>query len=459
MAINNNRVFILFSLMAIVFLGFCPSSESAFDLTASPLRGGSSLRFGRVTSAQTANQEVRLRINTNQGVQYQVFQSMIEPLISEKGEPLRASALKTYSITGSNALGTLYLQQMSSMKNIDDLVYTSNGTGQSDSFTMVYAIDPAQIDVSGRFSGKILYTLRPVSGGSQIQAYLDVFLEIPQDFKVQTQASSGLDTVRLHTRGAAGLEGYFNISFSGNLGDSLVIYQDIDRLPANDRNEEIRKDMLKFSVSTTQEGATKYPGPTNISKRLMIYTSKDTSDTVNVRFSLDQDVIAEQKAGVYRGQVKYSLEKQGIAQILLLDLEITIDPVFQLDVSFPEGREPRFDDVLPNSPPQVKEAIIDVKTNLGRPYMVVQKIAAPLANIKGVVFKQEFFDMKVEGVSGQGKSSFEDFMAVPQEERAIFQSDAKGTPCKIRVLYRLKPYPEMEPGNYLTSIVYSLGEI
>ena len=384
---------------------------------------------------------------------------MIEPLISEKGEPLRASALKTYSITGSNALGTLYLQQMGSMKNIDDLVYTSNGAGQSDSFTMVYAIDPAQIDVPGRFSGKILYTLRPVSGGSQIQAYLDVFLEIPQDFKVQTQASSGLDTVRLNTRGAAGLEGYFNISFSGNLGDSLVIYQDIDRLPVNDRNEEIQKDMLKFFVSTSQEGAAKYPSPTNFAKRLMIYTSKNTSDTVNVRFSLDQEVASKQKAGVYRGQVKYFLEKQGIAQTVLLNLEITIDPVFQLDVSFPEGREPRFDDVLPNSPPQVKEAIIDIKTNLGKPYMIIQKIASPLANVKGAVFKQEFFDMKVENMSGQGKSSFEDFTVVPKEERTIFQSDAKGAPCRVRVLYRLKPYPGMEPGNYLTSIVYSLGEI
>lgn len=459
MLINKNKILLIVVCFFVCFLSFCYSSEAVLDLTASPLRGGSSIRFGRVDSAQTANQEVRLRINTDQGVQYQVFQSMIEPLTSEKGEPLRASALKTYSITGSNSLGTLYLQQMGNMKNMDDLLYTSNATGQSDSFTMIYSVDPEQIDVSGRFSGKILYTLRPVSGGNQIQAYMDVFLEIPENFKVQTQASSGLDTVRLNPKGEAGFEGYFNISFSGNMGENLVISQDVDRLPTNELGEEISKNALQFFVSSAQEATIKYPSPADLAKHMTVYSSKNMSDTVTIHFALNKDVFSQQKAGSYGGQIKYLLEKQGVFKTVVLNLEVAIDPVFQLDVSFPDGREPRFDDVLPNSPPQVKEAIVDVKTNLGKPYMVIQKIAAPLANIKGAIFKQESFDMKVESIDGQGKSTFNDFATVPQEEKAIFLSDAKGTPCKVKVLYRLKPYPEMEPGNYLTSIVYSLGEI
>lgn len=459
MLIDRNKISHLFLLFFAVFLIVCRSGEAVFDLAASPLRGGSSLRFGRVDSPLTANQEVRVRINTDQAVQYQVFQSMIEPLTSDKGEPLRASALKTYSITGSNGLGTLYLQQMGNMKNIDDLLYTSNGAGQSDSFTMVYSVDPSQIDVTGRFSGKILYTLRPVSGGNQVQAYLDVFLEIPEDFKVQTQASSGLDTIKLSPQRASGAEGYLNISFSGNLGDALTLYQDVDQLPVNEMNEEINKKALQFFVSSLQDSTIKYPSPVDFAKHLLIYSSRNISDTVTVHIGLNKDFLSQQKAGVYRGEVKYLLEKQGTFKTVVLNLEIDIDPVFQLDVSFPEGREPRFDDVLPQSPPQVKEAVVEVKTNLGKPYMVTQKIAAPLANDKGAMFKQESFDMKVESLDGSGKSNFNDFAVTPQEESAIFYSDAKGTPCKIKVLYRLKPYPEMEPGNYMTSIVYSLGEI
>jgi len=458
MFIRKIKTSIVFILFLVISAFFCVPSEATLSLSVSPIRGGSSLRFGRVDSAQIANQEVRIRVTSDQGEQYQIYQSMVEPLSNERGEILRPAALGTYSITGSNSMGTLYLQQMTTMKNVDDLLYTSNGTGQSDSITTVYAIDPAQIDASGRFSGKILFTLRPVSGGNQVQAFLDVFLEVPEDFKVQTQASTGRDLVKLTPKSLTGAEGYFKISFSGNVGEDLGIYQEIDQLPVDETGKEIGKDVLHFFVEPAQEAEVQYTTPTAFTKRAQIYLSKKPNDNVIVHYLLNEEALLKQKAGVYKGQVKYSLERKGVIKTVFLNLEILIDPVFQIEVTFPEG-EPRFDNILPNSPPQIKETVVEVKTNLSKPYLIIQKIPAPLANEKGGTFKEQFFDMKVEAVEGSGKSSFGEFSPVPQEEKTIFQSGPKGEPCKVKVLYRLKPYPEMDAGNYLTSIVYSLGEI
>jgi hypothetical protein len=191
---------------------------------------------------------------------------------------------------------------------------------------------------------------------------------------------------------------------------------------------------------------------------MLIYSSNRSSDELVVHFLLNDKALAQKKAAVYKGQIKYIFEKQDGFQTILLNVEIAIEPVFELKVSFPQG-EPRFENLLPNTPPQVREALIEVKTNLGKPYMVVQKIAMPLANEKGAVFKKDFFEMKVENVEGLGKSHFSQFIPVSSEEQTIFLSGAKGDSCQAKVYYRLKPYPEMDPGNYLTSIMYSLGEM
>ncbi len=458
MSRNRNFFSILISVLLLSLVLFCLESEATLSLDASPVRGGSSLRFGRVDSSKMASQEVRIRASSDEGNQYQIFQAMIEPFSNEKGEFLHASALQSYAITGSNAFGSLYNQQIANMKNADDLLYSSSPTGQSDSVTMVYTINPENINLSGRFSGKILYTMRPVSGGAQKQAYIDVFLEISEDFKIQTQASSGKSLVRLKTKSPVDVEGYLTISFSGNFGERVNVYQEIDRFPASELNEDIGKEAIRFSVTGSKDADIKYSTPSALSRRMLIYSSSLSSDELTVHYLLDEQALAKEKAAVYKGQIKYIVEKQGSFQTILLDVEVVVDPVFELLVSFPQG-EPRFDNLLPNSPPQVREAVVEVKTNLGKPYAVVQKISSPLANEKGFVFKKDFFDMKVEDADGVGKNNFEQFEPVPQEEQVIFTSDLKGNSCKARVYYRLRPYPQMDPGNYLTSIVYSLGEM
>jgi len=437
---------------------FCPASEATLSLSASPVRGGSSLRFGRVDTTRPTSQEVRVRVTSDEGSQYQIFQSMITPFTNEKGEFLHASALETYAITGSNSVGSLYLQQITTMKSIDDLIYSSSQSGESDSVTMVYSVNPSQVNTSGRFSGKIMYTLRPVSGGSQKQVFLDVFLEISQDFKIQAQASSGRDLVQLNPKSPKDAEGYLKISYEGNVGEKISVYQEIDRLPVNDLGQEIGKDAFRFSISGSKGADTKYAMPTDFSRRMLVYSSTQPSEDIMVRFLLNDQALAIQRSGVYRGQIKYLFEKQSGFETVFLNIEIAVEPVFEIQVSFPEG-EPRFDNLFPNTPPQVKQAFVEVKTNLGRPYMVIQKIPSPLANEKGTLFKKDFFDMKVEGVDGIGKNNFNDFATVTLEEKTIFFSNAKGDPCKAKVLYRLKPYEGMDPGDYMMSIVYSLGEM
>lgn len=429
--------------------------EAAFNLSVSPIRGGNALRFGRIDTSIGISEEVRVRISSSQNQQYQVFQSIVNPLVNEKGEFLHPAAFKSYSISGSNSSGTLYFQQIDNIRQADQLIYTSSRTGESDMFTMAYTLDLSQVNASGRFHGKILYTLRSISGAAPQQVFLDVFLDIAEELSIQTRASSGRDTVRIDSRNPSG---YFHISFSGNLADEINIYQDIQQVPTDEAGLEIMRDLLEVFVAADDERAIRQPHLMPFGRKTLVYSSRKPEDEFVVYFDLNQEILNKQKAGVYKGVINYIFQKKGFTRTVSLSIIIEIDPVFQIIVSFPDG-DPSFGSILPNHPPKIKQAVVEVRTNLNRPYSVNQNVVSSLANEKGDIFKKEFFDMKVEAEGCSARVRFDEFQSVPSDERAIFYSNAKGDPCTINIFYRLRPYLGMAPGDYAASIVFSLGEI
>ena len=168
--------------------------------------------------------------------------------------------------------------------------------------------------------------------------------------------------------------------------------------------------------------------------------------------------IAGQKAGSYRGRVKYILEGPGFQKEFPVDLEVNIRPVFVLDMTLPPGGV-TFKNMLPMNPPELREVVVSIKTNLGKPYMVIQNVATPLTNQKGEEVTQDF-DMKTELIDGtKGRVALPDFSSVPTGEESIFFSDNKGSAAQFKVTYRLQAYPEINPGDYTTAIFYSLAEM
>ncbi|MCK5601480.1 hypothetical protein KAR91_06420, partial [Candidatus Pacearchaeota archaeon] len=167
----------------------------------------------------------------------------------------------------------------------------------------------------------------------------------------------------------------------------------------------------------------------------------------------------QQKAGTYRGKLKYTIEAGENRHEANIDLEVEADPIFTMDVDLPTGGL-SFERLLPSSQPVLREVVVQVKTNLGRPYMVMQNIASPLTNETGVQMPEEYFTMKIELLDGQsGKVMYSDYQPVPGSDHPIFASDNKGSPSSFKVVYRLRPFAGMAAGDYSTAIRFSLGEI
>jgi len=433
---------------------------AALNLSVSPLNGGTNLRFGRVPASGLTNKEVRIRITSTDGNQYQVFHRVIDSFVNEQNVPIASDAMSTYTLIGSNAAGTLYAQNLERLGFTDQLLYSSSTGGNSDSFTAVYALDGSRIGASGNFLGRIQYTVRPIGGSTQDNVILNVTIEASGEFKIKIEGSSTSDSVRLNIRDDASKEGYVQFSFSDNRNEDIEIYQEVEPFLQDELFNEINKDAVLFMATGQAAGELQPQSLTPLTrKRVLVYSSRENEGSFRLNFTLNKEAIEEQKAGTYQGQLNYIIRNDNVERIENVRLQVKVEPVFAIEVDLPpQGLS--FERLLPDSQPIIREISVKVKTNLGRPYMVMQHVTSPMTNDEGSVMPGQYFTYKGTVLDSQtGKVNNNDFKQVPGEETSLFISDNKGSPSRFQIGYRLRPYSTMVPGNYSTSIRYSLGEI
>lgn len=435
-------------------------ARAALNLSVTPLSGGNDLRFGRVSSQEQVNREVRIRITATDEKQYQVFHRVVDAFLNEQGAPLAADALSTYTLLGSNAAGTLYAQNVERLGPSDQLLYSSSAGGDSDAFTVVYAVDASRINTSGNYLGRIQYIARPIGGSSQDTAILNATLETSGEFKVEVEGSSTGDSVRLNLNNESDREGYVRIAFQENRENPIRVYQEVEPYLQDELFNEMDPRAVLFVTSGDSPADLQPRVPTELARRrVAVYSSQQDKDSFRVHFTLDAQAVERQKAGVYKGGLRYIVEAQGRENTYNIQLEVEVEPVFALEVDLP-AQGLSFERLLPDSQPVVREVGVTVKTNLGRPYLVMQNVVSPLTNETGDMIPEEYFTLKGELLEGAtGKIPATDFQKAPQGEGALFYSDPHGSPSHFRISYRLRPYATMVPGDYTTSIRYSLGEL
>jgi len=212
----------------ILFLSFHLPCEAAASITVSPKDGSNNVRFGREDVTAGVSKEVRIRVNSSTGKQYQVFQRILDPFINERGEMLDAQVVRYNATIGSNSTGTLYGQGLDALAAVDQLLYSSNGNGDSDAFTIVYRIDRDRITSSGRYQGKLLLTVRSADGGSPSEVFLDIFIDVFSDYQVDVRSDRGDTFLRLTTDPVTGRsDATVEVTISGYVGPMLKVYQEV----------------------------------------------------------------------------------------------------------------------------------------------------------------------------------------------------------------------------------------
>ena len=229
---------------------------AAVSLSVNPVDGSNSLRFERIPSAGVENkQEIHIRVSSTNGNRYQVFQRILEPMVNEKGDALNLQAIETQTLPNSNSSGTLYLQNSDHLSMGDQLLYSSSQTGESDTFIIGYSLNQNLINAGGSFRGRLVFTVRGMGNASSDQVTIDVFLETSSSLKISVKGAH--NPTRIHIKGSDTSEktaDYVNVSFSGNSGQEIRIYQEIETMPQNETDQELGADVLQLDAQGQTEG-------------------------------------------------------------------------------------------------------------------------------------------------------------------------------------------------------------
>lgn len=444
--------------LAVLSLNITPG-QAALRLSVNPVEGGSSLNFGRIDGNLDVNKTVRLRVTSDEGKQYQVYQRLQDPLVNQENSFLGEGVLNTFTVQGSNASGTLYAQSNELLGQADQLIFTSSADGQGDTLTVAYTVNTGRLRSSGNFVGRIAYTVRSLGDGGHDQAVLTIYLEASGGFKVTVEGARSPDRVFIRSSKGSFVEDGLKIKFEGNLGQEIRIFHELEHALLNEQGEEFPVETLQLFATSSGQGNIDSASQNFGRKRQLLYRTQETAGELALQFSLDPQAAKFPKAGTYHGRIRVTVESSSGVQEFPLEFEIVIEPVFDIEVKLP-AQGVRFNRVLPFDPPQTNEVLVKVTSNLGKPYVVMQNVATPLVDADGDQIKEEFFTLKAQN-AGQsvGRVANSDFVPVGIGERAIYYSDPKGTPSEFKIIYRLQSYPDIQAGEYGAPIVFSLGEM
>lgn len=460
-----------FRLAAGIYLFFILLAQShlvaaeTFNLSYTLTEGGYQLEL----SPNYLYRGVNLRVDTNIAKRYEITQRVIQPLANRDNPAVTIQDnFVVRSISGSNRFGNLRFPTGDTAVRTEDIIYTSNSAGDADSFSLIYGLANASNLEPGYYTGRIGFTLNPIgSNQQQVTKILEVYVSItnqgPLQPRVEISTQTGSKYIILNPRKEKNqLSCDVLVKINSAMKNQFSIVQFLAEPIESDEGNSLDKEKVNFTVRNTTKGISINSVKPLTNGPQVIYTSGSdgTCDSYfTVNFTLSD--LSKQKAGKYRSRILYFLNEQGVQKkVDTLELEIDNEAVFDLLVTPQEQKyEIEFRDLKPQAPPKTSEVILEVKSNMGKPYQISQEMSGGLINKEGREIPSKYFTLLTENIEGNGNAKFPEKQEVKKGSSILFVSDSKGMPAKIRVIYELSVSTDVRAGDYSANVAYSLLEM
>lgn len=137
----------------------------------------------------------------------------------------------------------------------------------------------------------------------------------------------------------------------------------------------------------------------------------------------------------------------------------TIATMFDLSVEVVGGGLALdFGAVRQGESPSRQELVVAMRTNLRRPYQIVQEAFGPLMNEHGDTIPQEKFTCMTYGMTGmktKGDLGAREPVPVTEKPLLLFVSDEEGRGDYFTVGYNVAPPPDQPYGEYTTVLTFT----
>lgn len=435
---------------------------AAFDISVRPYEGGSDLRFDKVKNyGPYVSKQVTIDITSDIGKQYRLIQALIMPLSNDQGVSLSQNNFTVYAEHGSNKYGTLSVEQESPVSVNRGIVYTSNPTGNSDSFKLVYVMKHPFSVSSGSYRGRIAFTLEPIdSTQAQVTVVINVFADLEIESAVEIKTATGSKVISLSSSQRDTLSNNVLVEIKGGMGKQFKIFQTLPLPLESQEAVKLPFEAVNFQASQAKYGSVSAQTAPLLQRHEEVYSSgiSGEADSFIITYSLANP--EKLMAGRYRGNLKYTFESADNLELLgNFELEVDVARVFDLIITPQLGGVIEFRDLKPSQAPKQSEVIIEVNSNIGKQYQISQQLASGLVNREGKDIPKSNFTLREESLGTKGTLQIPSPTQVKIGETVLFLSDKQGSADKFKLIYELVPSLDILAGSYSTRITYSISEI
>lgn len=459
---SSKKIVLVVWLLAFLFI-FSASAFAAFSVSVTPYEGGVDLRYGNISAdTDRINRELTVNIISDAGKQYRLTQALQGPMMTPEGNTLPNGALVVYGIRGTNKYGNLKVEQEVPVSLSKQIIYTSNNTGSADSFTLVYGLLTRDI-APGSYSGRLCFTMEAIDSSlSPSIVIINVYLTVEAKSKIEIRTSLGGKDIRLNPDKEDMKAAAVVVNIAGNFGKQFKILQAVTEQPVSGEGNLLDWDSVKFLGRDAQKGMVINDAKNFSMQPQTVYTSspRGEADSFVLEYGLGE--INGKRVGNYKTRVKYFLETGAGTTTLIdtLNLEVSNPSIFDL-VIVPEDMTGRltFKNLRPDDPAKTSEVSIEVKSNVGRKYQVIQNAYSDLTNKDGLVVPEGNFTLRTVSEDVHGTLKFPSASPVKKGDTTVFVSDSRGSSDKFKIIYELSIPKDMIAGDYSTRITYSLVEI
>jgi hypothetical protein len=441
---------------------FPERAQAAFNISAIPYKGGSEIRFERASAVLPyTTEEVMVTVTSTIAKRYQIAQTLLSPLTNSQGQSLSRENMTVYALAGSSAGGTLTVQQEIAVSQGRQIIYISNAAGTTDSFKLSYILKPPFNVPSGTYRGRISFTLEPIDSNEQsVTVVLNISAEIASGSTVEMKTATGSSVIRLNSSRFDEETCDVIFTIKGSMGTPFRISQALSGIVESTEGNRLLPGAIRFRLSQARSGM----GPnqdtflSDGAQDLYLSSPAGGADNFVITYTLTDP--EKQKAGRYRGKIRYFLEGASGEQLIgNLDLEIEVARLFDLKITPEMGGTIEFRDLKPQSTPQLSEVVFEVSSNIGRPYQISQSLGSGLVNKEGKAVPEKNFLLREESLDTRGRLQWGKATPIRTGEIILFVSDPVGSSDKFKVIYELKPSYDIIAGDYSTRFTYSISEI
>jgi len=472
--LNGGRIMIMRKVMKIIIFTLmlaasgilCRQASAGYVLSCTPDVGGTRLEFDQ----RYFSHAVTVTVSNDTGNGYQIHQRIDGPLISLENPSNKIE--KEFVVRGFRSSENLRVPTNDTpvIDDQDMVIYVSK-TGAADSFTLVYGITKSEELAPGHYTGRINLILIPTAGSSPMPPSqpFEVYVTIPDaggSLSVSVAPVEGASSIVLNPLNTNDLRGAGNavVTINSSFNGPFKIMQMLPQPVQSQDGKFINNNNLLFSIPDAQKGvAINQPAPVSNNIQTIYSSLPDggADKVFTIAYSLADPLSLT--AGSYRSRIQYLLESAG-KQINLgaLDLEIRQERSFEISISPQDQRYSiDFENLKPSDGPRLNEVLIEVKSNLGRPYQVTQNVLSELVSAEGEKIPSQYFSLQTVSVNDATKGNLKipNKIPVKKDNVLLFISDTNGSADRFKVVYELICPADLRAGNYSSRITYTLTEI